>query len=240
MKLLLFDVDGTLLKTQGVGRAAVCQAAKDVFEIEEDLIGITVAGNTDGGILRDILSKHGLTPDQDNIERFKESYLERLSENLRTRPGYVLPGIFELLDAIDAIPWAKGLLTGNIERGARIKLGAYGLSSRFEFGAFSDDSTDRNELGPFAKKRAEARYGRNFDPKDIFVIGDTPRDIACGKAFGAQTVAVATGNYRSEELRMHEPDFVFEDFASTAETLTAFGFLNVTGVLQAKESGVAQ
>ena len=240
MKLLLFDVDGTLLKTQGVGRSAVCQAAKDVFEIEEDLIGITVAGNTDGRILRDILSKHGLTPTQENIDRFKEGYLERLSENLRTRPGNVLPGIVELLDAIDAIPWAKGLLTGNIERGARIKLGSYGLSTRFEFGAFSDDSTDRNELGPFAKKRAEVRYGRTFDPKDIFVIGDTPRDIACGKAFGAQTVAVATGQYRSEELMMHEPDFVFEDFASTAETLTALGYRAEQGSFHVKGSGVAE
>ncbi|HEY2123504.1 MAG TPA: HAD family hydrolase [Chthoniobacterales bacterium] len=240
MKLLLFDVDGTLLKTQGVGRVAVCQAAKDVFEIEEDLIGITVAGNTDDRILSDILSKHGLTPTQENIDRFKEGYLERLSENLRTRPGYVLPGIVELLDAIDAIPWAKGLLTGNMERGARIKLGAYGLSSRFEFGAFADDSTDRNELGPFAKKRAEARYGRTFDLKDIFVIGDTPRDIACGRAFGAQTVAVATGQYRSEELMMHEPDFLFEDFASTAETLTALGYRTVQWVLQVKESEVAE
>jgi len=117
---------------------------------------------------------------------------------------------------------------------------SYGLSARFEFGAFADDSTDRNELGPFAKKRAEARYGRTFDPKDIFVIGDTPRDIACGRAFGAQTVAVATGQYRSEELMMHEPDFVFEDFASTAETLTALGFSNATGVLQVNESGVPE
>jgi phosphoglycolate phosphatase len=228
MKLLLFDIDGTLLKTEGVGRFAVCQAAKDVFAIEEDLVGITVAGNTDGGILRDILCKHGLTPTPENIDRFKEKYLERLSDNLRTRPGYVLPGIVELLDAVDAIRCAKGLLTGNIERGARIKLGTYGLSIRFEFGAFSDDSTDRNELGPFAKRRAEARYGRTFDPKDIFVIGDTPRDIACGKAFGAQTVAVATGQYRSEELFQHAPDFVFEDFSSTAEILTTLGFSNGT------------
>ncbi len=226
MKLLLFDIDGTLLKTEGVGRSAVCQAAKDVFGIDEDLVGITIAGNTDGRILSEILTKHGLTPTPENIDRFKERYLARLSENLRTRPGRVLPGIVELLDAIDQIPCAKGLLTGNIERGARIKLGNYGLSMRFEFGAFSDDSSDRNELGPFAKKRAEARYGRVFEPKDIFVIGDTPRDIECGKAFGAQTVAVATGQYRSNELLRHDPDFVFEDFSSTLETLTSLGLPN--------------
>jgi len=228
MKLLLFDIDGTLLKTEGVGRLAVCQAARDAFAIEEDLVGISVAGNTDGRIFSDILSKHGFTPSQENIDRFREQYLERLSYYVRTRPGYVLPGIVDLLDAIDAIPCAKGLLTGNIERGARIKLGAYGLSIRFEFGAFSDDSTDRNDLGPFAKMRAEAKYGRTFDPKDIFVIGDTPRDIACGRAFGAQTVAVATGQYRSEELLQHQPDFLFEDFSSTVQTLTVLGFSDGT------------
>jgi phosphoglycolate phosphatase len=226
MKLLLFDIDGTLLKTEGVGWLSVCQAAKDAFAVEEDLVGITVAGNTDGRIFREILSKHGLSSTLENIDRLKERYLERLSGNLLTRPGCVLPGIVELLDAVDAIPCAKGLLTGNIERGARVKLGNYGLSIRFEFGAFADDSTDRDELGPFAKKRAESKYGRTFDPKDIFVIGDTPRDIACGRAFGAQTVAVATGQYRSEELSKHEPDFLFEDFSATAETLTALGFSN--------------
>jgi phosphoglycolate phosphatase len=228
MKLLLFDIDGTLLKTEGVGRLSVCQAANDAFAVDEDLSGITVAGNTDGRIFREILSKHGLSPTQENIDRLKDRYLERLSDNLRTRPGCVLPGIVELLDAVDAIPCAKGLLTGNIERGARVKLGNYGLSIRFEFGAFSDDSTDRNELGPFAKTRAEAKYGRTFDSKNIFVIGDTPRDIACGRAFGAQTVAVATGQYRSDELMKHEPDFLFEDFSSTVETLTALGFSNGT------------
>lgn len=226
MKLLLFDIDGTLLKTEGVGRFAVCQAAKDVFGVEEDLVGITVAGNTDGGIFRDLLSKHGLAATRGNLDRFKERYLERLSDNLLTRPGNVLPGIVELLDAVDAVPCAKGLLTGNIERGARLKLGTCGLSARFEFGAFSDDSSDRNELGPFARKRAETRYGRTFDPMDIFVIGDTPRDIACGRAFGARTVAVATGQYQIEELVEHRPDYVFEDFSSTADTLSALGICN--------------
>ena len=228
MKLLLFDIDGTLLKTEGVGRLAVCQAAKDVFAVEEDLIGITVAGNTDGGILRDLLSKHGLAATRENLDRFKERYLERLSENLLTRPGKVLPGIVELLDAVDAVPCAKGLLTGNIERGARLKLATYRLSARFEFGAFSDDNSDRNALGPFARKRAEARYGCTFNPNDIFVIGDTPRDIACGKAFGARTVAVATGQYQIEELVEHRPDYVFEDFSSTADTLSALGISNGT------------
>jgi phosphoglycolate phosphatase len=228
MKLLLFDIDGTLLKTQGVGRLSVCQAARDAFAVDEDLEGITVAGNTDGRIFLEILSKHGLTPSLENVDRLKERYLERLSENLLSRPGCVLPGIVELLDALDAIPCAKGLLTGNIERGARVKLGNYGLSIRFEFGAFADDSSDRNELGPFAKKRAESKYGWTFDPRDIFVIGDTPLDVACGRAFGAQTVAVATGQYRSEELMKHEPDYLFEDFSATAETLTALGFSNGT------------
>jgi phosphoglycolate phosphatase-like HAD superfamily hydrolase len=221
MKLLLFDIDGTLLTTFGAGSNAVCLAAKDLFGLDEDLAGITLAGNTDGGIVREVLAKHGVPASEENINRFTEAYFVRLAENLSQNAGTVLPGIHELLNAVDATASAKGLLTGNIERGARLKLGTLGLSTRFEFGAFSDDSHNRNELGPFAKARAEARYKQAFETEAVYVIGDTPRDIACGKAFGARTVAVATGHYRPDDLAPHKPDFIFEDFSSTADVLKA-------------------
>ena len=227
MNLLLFDIDGTLLKTEGVGRTSVCQAAKDVFGLEEDLSGLTVSGNTDGGVVREILAKHGLPITEANVEIFEEANLMRLSKNLLTVAGYILPGVVELLDAIDAASHAKGLLTGNIERGARLKLEAYGLGARFEFGAYSDDSFERNKLGPLAKQRAEDRYRLTFNLSDVFVIGDTPRDIACGKAFGARTVAVATGNYQFKELAAHQPDFLFEDLSSTADVLQALNIPNL-------------
>jgi phosphoglycolate phosphatase len=224
VKLLLFDIDGTLLTTFGAGRSAICQAAKDLFGLDEDLSGITIAGNTDGGIVRAVLAKHGLAPSKESIERFTEGYFVRLNENLLKNAGRLLPGISELLNAVDAVPSAKGLLTGNIERGARLKLNLLGLGHRFEFGAFSDDSFDRNELGPFAKARAESRYNQAFASDAVYVIGDTPRDIVCGKAFGARTVAVATGHYGPAELAPHRPDFIFEDFSSTSEVMKALGF----------------
>jgi phosphoglycolate phosphatase len=223
MKLLLFDIDGTLLTTDGAGRVAMRQAAKDLFGLDEDLTGITIAGNTDGGIVREVLVKNNLPSTDENIRLYVEAYFARLAINLSTIPGTVLPGINDLLDAIDANSGAKGLLTGNIERGARLKLKTHGLGDRFEFGAFADDSFNRNDLGPFAKARAEAKYSHFFKPEDVFVIGDTPRDIACGKAFGARTVAVATGHYRADDLADFEPDYLFEDLSPTDDVLRAFG-----------------
>jgi phosphoglycolate phosphatase-like HAD superfamily hydrolase len=113
------------------------------------------------------------------------------------------------------------LLTGNLVRGAEIKLAHFGVWHFFEFGAFSDDHHDRNELGHFARARALDRHGIDFPPESIYVIGDTPRDIECGRAIGARTVAIATGIYSRTELAGHRPDFLFEDFSDTAAIVTA-------------------
>jgi phosphoglycolate phosphatase-like HAD superfamily hydrolase len=106
-----------------------------------------------------------------------------------------------------------GLLTGNVKRGARLKLEHYGLWHFFEFGAYSDDHHDRNELGEFALERAREKHGGGFKPCNVDVIGDTPHDIACGKAIGARTIAVATGSYSREQLALHRPDRIFENLA---------------------------
>jgi phosphoglycolate phosphatase-like HAD superfamily hydrolase len=223
MKLLLFDIDGTLLTTDGAGRTAMRQVAKELFSLEEDLTGITIDGNTDGGIVRQVLAKHALPVTKENINRYLEGYLICLKKNLSKTPGTILPGVSDLLNAVDTVHCAKGLLTGNLECGAQLKLRAHRLADRFEFGAFSDDSFNRNDLGPLAKARAEAKYNFPFDPSEMFVIGNTPHDIACGKAFGARTVAVATGGYRAKDLAVHEPDFLFEDFSQTFKVLQVFG-----------------
>jgi phosphoglycolate phosphatase-like HAD superfamily hydrolase len=102
-----------------------------------------------------------------------------------------------------------------VARGAEIKLSHYGGWDYFEFGAFSDDSHDRNQLGKFARARALERHGEEFPPEQVYVIGDTPRDIECGRAFGGKTVAIATGNYSLEELEAHRPDFLFQDLSDT-------------------------
>ncbi len=116
------------------------------------------------------------------------------------------------------------LLTGNLQQGARLKLQYYGLWDFFEFGAFADDHHDRNQLGAFARERAQTRHGHDFDAADIDVIGDTKHDIACGKAFGARTIAVATGSWSRERLQMCAPDFLFDDLADTDEVIKKLGW----------------
>jgi phosphoglycolate phosphatase-like HAD superfamily hydrolase len=130
-----------------------------------------------------------------------------LLERLRTRPEVVL-----------------ALLTGNVSRGAKSKLEHYGVWHFFEFGAFADDHHDRNELGSFARTRAREKHGHEFDPAQIDVIGDTPRDIACGKAFGARTVAIATGSWARADLAKHAPDFLFDDLSNVDEVIQTLGW----------------
>jgi phosphoglycolate phosphatase-like HAD superfamily hydrolase len=211
MNLLLFDIDGTLLTTDGAGRLALKMAAADVFGLDEDLSGVTIAGNTDEAIVRSILAKHHLPATERNINRYLGGYLTRLKDNLANNPGMILPGIGDLLSLTDHAAIGRGLLTGNLRRGAELKLAVHRLADQFQFGAFSDDHYDRNLLGPIAKTRAETLYGKTFDPQNIYVIGDTPRDIDCGKTLGARTVAVATGSYSRKELHPYEPDFLFDN-----------------------------
>jgi len=137
----------------------------------------------------------------------------------------VLPGIQRLLERLKPQPHiVLALLTGNLHEGARLKLQHYRLWDFFEFGAFADDHHDRNELGAFAKKRALAKHGHDFDAADIDVIGDTNHDIGCGKAFGARTIAVATGSWPPERLQSCAPDFLFHDLSKTEEVIDTLGW----------------
>jgi phosphoglycolate phosphatase-like HAD superfamily hydrolase len=219
MKLLLFDIDGTLLTTDGAGRVALRLAAKDVFGLDEDLSGVTIAGNTDTGIIRELLAKRSLPITDGNVNRYIGGYLARLRDQLAESPGIILPGISVLLDTAATIGWTIGLLTGNVERGAQLKLATHGINHYFSVGAFGDDHHDRNELGPIAKRRAENFSNTRFAETDIYVIGDTPRDITCGRSFGARTIAVATGSFAYETLQQENPDFLFKDFSDTEEVL---------------------
>lgn len=221
-RLILFDIDGTLITSGGAGEAALVRAMKSRFGIQEDFKEIVLAGATDALIARALLAKHGLESSAENISSLLDSYLHHLSECMPAYQGRVLPGLLSLLDALRAHPEAVlALLTGNLVRGAELKLRHYGVWDYFEFGAFADDHHDRNELGKFASSRAEERYGAPFPPERIFVIGDTPRDIACGRAIGAKTVAVATGGATRDELAAHHPDFLFDDFSDTKSVLEA-------------------
>ena len=215
-RLLLFDIDGTLITSGGAGEAALKDAMRSRFAVEEDLAGVILAGATDARIARELLEKHGISVSPENVAALLDTYLGHLSERIGRHDGKLLPGIVPLLNVLshreDAV---LALLTGNVSRGAEIKLTHYGVWDFFEFGAFADDHHDRNELGKFARARALERHGEEFPPSRIYVIGDTPKDIECGRAIGACTVAIATGHYSAAELKDHSPDFLFEDLSDT-------------------------
>ncbi len=204
-KLLLFDIDCTLIDTGGAGIAALKEAACELFGAEGPELDL--AGSTDEGIVRGMLDhfESDLT-----LEGFYQSYLTKLGPSLADFSGRILPGVSELLAKLESENAYMGLLTGNIAAGADAKMRYYGLEKYFGFGAYGDDHWDRNELGSVALERARKHYGCDFSPENTVVIGDTPKDIACGKAMGSLTLAVATGKFSVAELAGYQPDLTVE------------------------------
>jgi phosphoglycolate phosphatase len=224
-RLLLFDIDGTLIHSAGAGVHSLRLTLAERFGITDDLADIEIAGMTDSGIVMSILNKHQIPATNENIAAFLDTYVHFLPLELPRRAGSVLPGVLELLGNLKARPHlVLALLTGNISRGARLKLEHYGVWHFFEFGAFADDHHDRNQLGSFARARAEEKHGSEFRADQIDVIGDTPRDIACGKAFGARTIAIATGSWPKRDLARHHPDFLFDDLSNVDEVMRILGW----------------
>lgn len=221
-KLILWDIDGTLLRTGRAGIIALTRAFAQLHGREPDMSRVEVAGRTDKWITAQMLERNGRPVTPQHIHDLIDAYLALLPDEIATRPGRVLPGVQTLLDTLRArADIAQGLLTGNVQRGARIKLEHYRVWHYFEFGAFGDDSALRNELGPHAVRRARERHAVEFPAVHTFIIGDTPHDIECGKAIGARTIGVATGSYTVEQLQAHAPTAVFADFADTAAFLKA-------------------
>jgi phosphoglycolate phosphatase-like HAD superfamily hydrolase len=218
--LLLFDIDGTLLLTGGAGERALRQCIPESLGVEDDMLGIEIAGRTDSGIARQVFQKHGVALTEHALERFHEAYLKNLLTNLETSGGCVLPGMQEILHLTSNNPrFTLGLLTGNLRKGADAKLGRFGIQHYFAFGAFADDHHDRNALGPFALERARQHTGVDFAPDRIFVIGDTAHDIACARAIHAKAVAVATGKFSVDELSPHQADHLFHDFSDVQQVM---------------------
>jgi phosphoglycolate phosphatase len=224
-RLLLFDVDGTLIHSGGAGVHALKAAFKERFGITDDLHDIEIAGMTDSGIVVSILRKHRIPATNENVSGFLDSYVHFLSLELPRRKGKLLPGVLQLLEKLKSRSHlVLALLTGNVSRGAKLKLEHYGVWHFFEFGAFADDHHDRNRLGSVARDRAKKKQGREFSASEIDVIGDTPRDIACGKALGARTVAVATGIWSRDELIKYHPDFLIDDFSDVEGIIHTLGW----------------
>ena len=224
-RLLLFDIDGTLVNTGGAGVESLKITVHNRFGTTDNLHDIEIAGKTDRAIIHDILRKYQVDAKEENIASFAQEYVDRLPLSLSRSRGRILPGIQQLLERLKSQPCiVLALLTGNLQEGARLKLQHYGLWDFFEFGAFADDHHDRNELGAFARERAQKKHGHDFDAADVDVIGDTNHDIACGKAFGARTIAVATGSWSRERLQTCAPDFLFDDLADTDEVINKLGW----------------
>lgn len=214
--LLLWDIDGTLISSLGAGHAALCDGVKKVLGFETRLEMIELAGRTDRWIFRKILEAFNLPFQHELILKLETAYLEALPARIAERRIQLLPGIRQLVQEASNHPkLSQGLLTGNLVNGARIKLGGHEVWEYFPFGAFADDSENRNELVPHALKRASAHAGHPFQPNRVWIIGDTPLDIACGKHSGLRTLAVATGKFSVESLTRENPCFVFKDLSDT-------------------------
>ena len=222
LKLLLFDIDGTLLTSGGAGERALRLALKEVFDVDDNLKTIDIAGRTDSGIARRIFEQHRIAETPENLTAFFDGYLRHLERLLPLTNGRLCPGILPLLEMLktrhDVV---LALLTGNLSRGAELKLTHYGVWNYFDFGAFADDHHDRNELGHFARSRARERRGVDFRAEDIYVLGDTPHDIACARAIGAKAIAIATGSFTRDQLAACAPDFLFDDLSDPKVVLTA-------------------
>ncbi len=224
-RLLLFDIDGTLIDSAGAGLQSLKDVLQQQFGVSDDLSGVEIAGKTDPGIVHQILHKQKIAVTAENTAAFLDRYLELLARELPQRQGRLLPGVKELLARLQARPQiVLALLTGNLQRGAEIKLTHYGIWDFFEFGAFADDHHDRNQLGPFAQKRAREKHATDFTATEIDVIGDTPHDIACGKAIGARTIAVTTGSFSRTQLAAYQPDWILDDFSEVDATMAALGW----------------
>jgi phosphoglycolate phosphatase-like HAD superfamily hydrolase len=222
MKLLLFDVDGTLLHANGAGRTAIECALSDLCDRPISTDRVTFSGKTDPAIMRAILEANGLDADPSLIEEALDVYEETAHNAFDPNTVDVLPGITELLGRLAPHQEVHlGLLTGNIESMAYRKLNAVDLDHHFAFGAFGSDHPERHHLPPVAVARALAHTGHQFRGADVVIIGDTRHDIHCGRGIGAFSVAVCTGRYERSELAPHGPDVLLDDLSDPEEFIQA-------------------
>lgn len=220
-RLVLLDIDGTILSSNGAAARAFRKALEEEFGTSGPTSGYSFGGRTDPEIARDLLRMAGIDEQRidEGLDRVWDRYVAYLAKEFEgTRPT-VYPGVHELIDRLDSARQdaVLGLLTGNVAEGARLKLAAADIDfDRFVVGAFGSDHPARRELPAIAVERARQRLGRSFSGKEIVIVGDTPFDISCGEHLGVRTVAVATGSYSADELAECGPDFLFADFSETA------------------------
>lgn len=224
MPIILFDIDGTLVRTGGAGKVAMEGALVSAFGVRELRDEVPYSGRTDTAIGYDLLRVHGIEPTTEHQVRLRDTYLSLLPNSLVAKGGEVCPGIPELLNALAGKPGVVlGLLTGNVRRGAQIKLSHFGLWDYFACGGFGDQHTDRDDVARAAMDSVRAHVGGAVSPADVWVIGDTPLDVSCARAIGANAVAVATGWHPADELHLCAPDLFFDDLSDHSRLLAVWG-----------------
>jgi phosphoglycolate phosphatase len=213
VRLVLFDIDGTLLHTGGVGIKAFARAFASEFGISDGAERLKFSGRTDVSLVREFFTLHGIEPSAQNFDRFFAAYLHWLQLLIPDCKGGACRGVLEFYQSLCALPEPPltGLLTGNIKKGARIKLERFDLWEKFPFGGFADDHEERDQIAAAALRRGSQQFGRDLSGDEVLVIGDTPLDIRCGRAIGAKVLAVATGGASLEELERHNPDWAVPD-----------------------------
>ncbi len=218
VRLVLFDIDGTLIRTGGAGVSAFARTAEHDFGLRDGTSRMSFAGRTDTSLVRELLATHGRPADAASIARFLDAYVFRLDECLRTHSGRICPGVSEFIAALRGVacPPLLGLQTGNIRLGAEIKLRHYGLWEHFVTGGFGDDDEDRDRLVAIGRDRGDRLLGRPLTGPEVLVIGDTPADVRCGRAIGARVLAVGTGGATLEALRAAQPDWLVPDLTRVA------------------------
>jgi phosphoglycolate phosphatase-like HAD superfamily hydrolase len=216
IRLILFDIDGTLIKTGGAGEKAFAKVCEREFNVPDATRHLHFAGRTDPSIVRDFFEKFGIVATPENFTRFFSAYVIWLEKILGTLDGSVLPGVRELIAGFQAMSHRPviGLLTGNIKQGAQLKLTHYRLWDSFTMGAYGDDHEDRNRVAAIARDRGSEILGTQLRGEEVLVIGDTPRDIQCARAIDAKVLAVATGIFTIDQLGEFRPHWLLPTLAS--------------------------
>ncbi|MBS0206304.1 MAG: HAD family hydrolase [Planctomycetes bacterium] len=223
MHVLLFDIDGTLIDAGGAGQAAMEQAVAEVFGETRPVDGIPAAGRTDRAIGRDLFEYYSIPATDDNWSRYLNSYFSLLPESLQTRQGAILPGVVSLIERLSGRSDVfLGLLTGNFVEGARLKLEHFGLHHHFRAGGFGDAHLHRDDVARDALAAVQEHIPQVL-PEQIWVVGDTPADVQCGRAIGANVLAVATGIFAADQLQHHSPDLLLSDLTLAGDWLARLG-----------------
>jgi phosphoglycolate phosphatase len=213
VRLILFDVDGTLIHTGGAGKDAFARTLASAFQAPDGVGMVSFAGRTDVSLVRELFGIYGIPAAPENFRKFFDHYVFCLDHVMQRADGDACPGVRDFIHDLLTLPEPPklGLLTGNIRLGAEIKLRRYGLWETFETGGFADDHEERNQIAAAAFERGSRVLGRHLRPKDVVVVGDTPFDVRCAEFIGANILAVATGGAKYHELKSLAPNWLVQD-----------------------------